>query len=395
MPHRTGRHTKKGERLSLFVFIDAFGWELAKRHSFLDDILTRKAPLDTIFGYSSTCDPTILTGRLPREHGHFAFFTYDPSNSPFRFYKVFSLLPGGIMNRGRVRAKFSQVMKRLHGFTGYFQLYCMPFNRLHLYDYTERNNIFEPKGINGGQATIFDHLRQEKIPYCRPEGYDEPKAIAEATEAIETGGVRFVYLFLARLDAHLHRHGTQSEVVARHIAWYDTEIRKLYEVAQHRYEDVQLFVFSDHGMTDITDTCDLQRSIDALGLRFGEDYAAVYDSTMARFWFLKEGVRDKIEAVLRAEPRGHILSDEQLAAFGCDFPGHRYGQLFFLLNPGVLLCPSHMGLKPLAAMHGYSPADDNSVAAFMTNAEDIAMPARLDDMFRVMQNSVSWSETGL
>ena len=52
--------------LRLFVFIDALGWELARKYSFLDDILVTKTPLGTIFGYSSTCDPTILTGKLPR-----------------------------------------------------------------------------------------------------------------------------------------------------------------------------------------------------------------------------------------------------------------------------------------------------------------------------------------
>ena len=68
------------KRLTLFVFIDAFGWELVKRWPFMEDIIAAKAPLDTIFGYSSTCDPTILTGKLPRDHGHFAFYYYNPMN---------------------------------------------------------------------------------------------------------------------------------------------------------------------------------------------------------------------------------------------------------------------------------------------------------------------------
>ncbi|MBI2951474.1 hypothetical protein HYY27_05230, partial [bacterium] len=59
-------------KLALFVFIDAFGWEILRRRPFLDDLLKVKAPLTTVLGYSSTCDPTILTGRLPREHGHFS-----------------------------------------------------------------------------------------------------------------------------------------------------------------------------------------------------------------------------------------------------------------------------------------------------------------------------------
>lgn len=197
------------KKLTLCVFIDALGWEVLKRHSFLDDILAVKAPLNTIFGYSSTCDPTILTGKLPREHGHFAFFAYDPKNSPFKNYRFFSILPKSIMQRGRVRGKLSQIMKRVHGFTGYFQLYNMPFKKLHLFNYTEQANIFEPGGINGGQATIFDFLKENKIPYCRPEGFNEPESVAEVARAIEAEQVTFVYLFLGRLDAILHQYGTQ------------------------------------------------------------------------------------------------------------------------------------------------------------------------------------------
>ena len=52
------RSPAKSDRLSLFVFIDAFGWELVQHYPFLDDLLTVKAPLGTVFGYSSTyCHP--------------------------------------------------------------------------------------------------------------------------------------------------------------------------------------------------------------------------------------------------------------------------------------------------------------------------------------------------
>ncbi|MFC1735271.1 alkaline phosphatase family protein [Candidatus Hydrogenedentota bacterium] len=379
---------RNGRSLTLCVFIDALGWELVKRYSFLDDILVKKTPLETIFGYSSTCDPTILTGKMPREHNHFAFFTYDPERSPFKRYKYFSLLPRFVMERGRVRAKFSQIMKRVHGFTGYFQLYNMPFRDIHLFDYTERNNIFEPGGINGGQPTVFDHLREKKIPFCRPEGYNEAESIAEVERAIDTRGILFAYLFLGRLDALLHQHGTHASEVTEHMAWYETQIRTLYEKACREYEEVRLFLFSDHGMTDITEVCDVMGRIDRLGFTFGEDYAAVYDSTMARFWFLKDGVRERVTEALSQEPLGHIMDNSELVSYGCDFAGQKYGELFLLMNPGVLICPSHMGVKSLAGMHGFTPGDKDSTAVFMTNVNLDSTPKRLDDLYTLMRNEM-------
>ena len=136
----------KPRRLSLFVFIDALGFKIAESNDFFRPQSKTRTALGTIFGYSCTCDPTILTGKLPRDHGHFAFYRYDPGNSPFKGHRWLALLPKSLMNRGRVRAKLSQILKPLHGFTGYFQLYNMPFKRLHLFDYTEKNDIFE-KGL--------------------------------------------------------------------------------------------------------------------------------------------------------------------------------------------------------------------------------------------------------
>lgn len=377
------------DKLVLCIFVDAFGWELSKKTRFLDDVLIQKVPLETVFGYSSACDPTILTGKLPREHGHFAFYAYDPANTPFRHYEWLDLLPAFVMQRGRVRSKLSAILKQAHGFSGYFQLYNMPFRHLHLFNYMERRNIFEPGGINGGQATILDHLREQGVPFCRPQSYDERKTFDEAHLRISEESIAFAYLFLGRLDGILHAYGTESRHVIEHLSWYEARIRDLYRTATRNYGEVHLYVFSDHGMTDVIQTCDLIGLVGKLGLEFGKDYVTVYDSTMARFWFPRSGARDAIVNALAGVPCGRVLSRDELAKYGCDFPGNTYGELFFLMNPGVLICPSFMGDRPLAGMHGYDPEHKDSKALFMSNIPTDPPPTHLVDLYAVMQNAVS------
>jgi len=371
--------------VTICVFVDALGWELVRQCGFMDDVLTHRSPLGTIFGYSSTCDPTILTGKLPREHGHFAFYYYNPAESPFRYYRYLAWLPKRLFNRGRVRARLSLEMKRLHGFTGYFQLYNMPFRHLHLFDYSERRDIYQPDGINSGAPTIFGVLRERGIPISVSDWHlPEFVRVAALHRDLEEGQVRFAFLFLSGLDAVLHAHGTQAQEVKDHLSLYEKQLRLLIEKAESVYGSVRMFVFSDHGMTDITQTVDLMKRIESLGLEFGVDYAAVYDSTVARFWFLREGSRKAIIRALKQSPEGRIVSDKQLADWGCDFSDKKYGQLFFLLNSGMLLCPSFMGEKPLAAMHGYAPEDPCSVASFMGNVPLKHVPKRLDDLYGLM-----------
>ena len=49
------------------------------------------------------------------------------------------------------------------------------------------------------------------------------------------------------------------------------------------------------------------------------------------------------------------------------FPDRYFGELIFLLKEGVLIVPSHMGERPIRAMHGYHPTDKHSYAAMLTN----------------------------
>ena len=108
----------KRKTLALFVFIDAFGWELYKKYGFMQEKIETSSPLGTILGYSATCIPSILTGKKPEEHGHFSFFYYDPVNTPFRFLRWLRLLPEYITKRGRFRNMLSKVLKKCLGYTG-------------------------------------------------------------------------------------------------------------------------------------------------------------------------------------------------------------------------------------------------------------------------------------
>ncbi len=367
--------------ITIAVFIDALGWRLARDHGFLRFELPRRGPLATTFGYSSTCDPTILSGLKPREHGHFAFFAFDPVNSPFKNLWWPRLIPAFLSERGRIRRWMSKLVCRHVGYTGYFQLYNTPFELLPQLDYTEKRDLYEPHALNGGQTTLFDDLRFANVPYHVSDWrLDERTNLSAARHAIATGEPEFAYIFLAQLDAILHAEGTNSTKVTDKLRWYESQVRELLAVAHDHYDHVSLSVFSDHGMTDVRKECSLMALVEALPLEFGKDYFAVYDSTMARFWFLNQGAESLIGHALQSHPDGRWLSEETLHLWGCDFPDRRYGHRFFLLNPGVLLNPSFMGRSALAGMHGYDPIHEDSVAFFATNDPHLQTPKGLEDI---------------
>lgn len=373
------------KELAIFAFVDAFGWKVFQENTFLADRIETAQPLESILGYSCSCDPTIITGELPNVHGHFSFFCYDPPASPFAACRWLSLLPNSITKRGRVRRYLSKAIQWLHGFTGYFQIYNVPFNRLPFFDYSEKRDIYQPGGMNNGTPTIFDYLREQQIPFSLSDWRcDERTNLTAMTEQVKQGDIRFAYLYLAELDGIMHADGTHSPRVAEKIGWYDEQFRKLLAAAESEYDSVRLYVFSDHGMTNVVKNVELVREIDSLGLEFGRDYAVMYDSTMARFWTLTPEARIKLTEKLETLDYGRILTDEQLKEYGAYFEDRRYGDLIFLCEPGALITPSYMNHTHVPGMHGYEPRDEDSVALFASTAEVAEPPRRLDDLYALM-----------
>ncbi len=371
--------------ITIAVCIGAVGWEIAERYGFLADLLPRRNALQTVFGYSSTSEPTILTGMAPRDHGHFAFYTYAPERSPFRGFQYLTWLPNFLTKRGRSRRQISKFVGQRLGFTSHFQLYNVPFSLLSELDYTERKDLYQPGGIFKGQATLFDDLRESGTPFhLSDSGSGERENLDAAKASIGSGRPRFAYIFLAELDALLHAQGTNSAAVEQRLRWYERELTEVISIAKKRYQKVSVAVFSDHGMTDIRTEFNLMRVIRQLPLRVSDDFFAVYDSTMARFWYKNERAERMITDELERYKQGRWLTKADLARWGCDFSDQRYGQHFYLLSPGVLLNPSFMGTTRHAGMHGFSPEDKDSVAFFATNDAAMEFPRELKDLRHVL-----------
>jgi hypothetical protein len=375
------------DSLDLFVFADALGWRIAEENSVLTDLLPHRAPCETVFGYSSTCDPTILTGVSPREHGHFSFFVKARGASPFKKLKPFSVLPHRIAGHHRVRNQVSKRLAKRLGYTGYFMLYSVPFSKLPFLEYTEKHDIYQPGGIIGGQRTIFEHWEESGRPWFRSDWRrSDIENIAQAGEQIDRGEIELAYLFTSGLDAVMHAHGTSGKAVTDALSTLEGQIHDLHERATKRYRDVRIHVFSDHGMADTRQASGMMRRWESLGLRYGKDYVAVWDSTMARFWFENDSVRKRATSWLSEQKDGRIVADRELAAWGCDFPDQRYGELFYLLPAGTIFAPSHMNLGFVNGMHGYDPAHEDSTASWLTNSPSANAP-RLQDIFAVMKDA--------
>ena len=368
------------------MFIDALGWEVVKKYNFASDLLPVRHSAEMQFGYSSAAIPTILTGATPEAHGHMNFYYYSPKKSPFKFFRLLGLhlLPKALTGRWRFRHLLSRIVKKFYGYTGYFELYSMPFNKLPYFDYSEKKDLFISGGI-GGVKNLADFFTERKIPHHISNWrLSEEENISALKTDVQKGEIEFAFLYTAAMDALLHDQTKDGEKIIRKLEWYESQIREILGLCSKQYKNVIFNVISDHGMTTHTSSIDLISPIENLPLTFGKDYVAAYDSTMARFWYLNDEAKELIQAECTKAGNGHFLSNDEKKRWGINFEDHKYGDDFFLCAPGVQIVPSDMGPEAVPGMHGYSPDDPDSDAAFLSNCEPAEKPTWVGDFFRVM-----------
>lgn len=355
--------------LHLFILIDALGWRVLEGRDFLNDLLPYRTPLRTVLGFSSGAIPTILTGLPPAQTGHWNLFYYDPDGSPFRWLRSFLFLPSAILEHRVTRKILKEMGRRLLGLGPLFEC-LVPTRLLPYFNWVEKRNIYDRKGITGAPS-LFDDLAAAGISYkvYTYHHWRDTQILEEATRDLKSGQVEALFLYLSEMDSFLHQYRPDPDRLYPQLKQYEDRLRQVLELARKQDPEVRISVFSDHGMTPVGERYDLMRDIEALGLRMPQDYLVVYDSTMARYWFFSDEARRRILGVLQGSPCGRILPDEELRDLGIFFADRRFGEVIFLLHPGWLLSRSDfngVGWNP-AGMHGYHPDDPESDAIFLSS----------------------------
>ena len=312
----------KTPSLDLFIFADALGWTQAQRRDFLADLFPHRAPCETIFGYSASCDPSILTGKLPAEHGHFSFFVYDPRRSPFRWAKlarVAAAIRRRLPPRAQPRQPLGSRAQRIHrlfpALQCAFRAAAVP--RLH----GKKGHLSCPAASTAASRTIFEHWERSGVPWMRSDwragDARNVQSLKDRTEERETSASPTCSP--PGLDAAMHAHTTDSAATDAAFAQLERWLREIHALAREHYDEVRLHLFSDHGMTNTTAVSAMMPDFERAGFVYGRDYAAVWDSTMARFWFPGgDAVRDADHRLAGRAPGGpHRL---RRAATGMGLP---------------------------------------------------------------------------
>ena len=382
------------------MFVDALGWEIVSKYNFLKDTLVYRKKVEMQFGYSSAAVPTILSGKHPQEHKHFSFFYYNPNKSPFENFKYLKfffgagLHPKCLFNRGRVRRIISRLTAKMLGYTGYFSLYSVPFNKLPLFDYCEKTDIFASGGLSPVE-NLYDILEASGLKFHISDWRkSEEENIALAKQAI-ADDADFVFVYTGAFDAFMHDNVFDSSAIENKLSAYEQKVYSILQTLSNTGKDFNFTIISDHGMTPTSEVCDLMRIVKSLDLKFGKDYVAFFDSTMARFWYPtnSQEVKAKIQKAL-STCKGHFLSKVEKENYGIDFEDNLYGEDIFITDEGIQISPCDLGPKALNGMHGYMPTAKDSYACMLSNTEPKFEPKHVKDFFALMKSNIEELKNG-
>lgn len=374
----------KHKTIEIFLFIDALGWKIVNDHKFLTELLPERKKINMQFGYSSSAIPTILSGKTPSEHGHLGLFRFAPETSPFKAFSRLAWLfkPESFWNRGRVRHHLSKLLKKVYGFTGYFQLYRMPVWKLQFVDYCEKRDLFVAGGMEN-IANLHDTLSRKGVAFHISDWHlSDDKNYIAAEKAIEDGK-NFLFVYTATFDGVLHDKISDVPAITAKLDEIRRQIEHLYRKAEEYAENVHFTVISDHGMTPLAGTVNIMDAVEKSGLVFGKDYGACFDSTMARFYYLNEKAEPVISGLMKKFP-GHFLSKEEESKYGIYRTDRIFGDAIFLLDAGIQIVPSDMGDKPLNGMHGFAPENEHSFAAILSNTDFPESVKHVSDYYDLM-----------
>ncbi len=126
--------------LKVVFLIDALGWRIAERFGFCRELFEKRAPLDTVLGYSSAAIPSLLSGTTPSEHGAWAMWRRaDEGRSPFRYLRYVPKLPHAL--DWRVRNLVRRFTNRRRLIDGYYDLYEIPVHLLARFDVAQHKRV--------------------------------------------------------------------------------------------------------------------------------------------------------------------------------------------------------------------------------------------------------------
>ncbi len=357
---------------TLIFFLDAVRPDYIGRNTPFMNSLKKSGSflkLDTLLGYSSGIWPSIWTSTYQDQHNKFLVYQYDPAGSKFKWFSWFKFMPA------KLRQYFFAGLK--------VPYYFMPKIRKYLPKIYHERLLDLPPTINPTLAKYFSVDKSSYSGYNLMKDIEKKYSIdytgdhinlptfkkAAPVEEWKLSNNDIDFFFTYDTDGFGHTYGPKSKEIKDLMNRIDKSIKRLYREADKKYDDVNLFIFSDHGMCEVNKFLDVQQELIKLPYKMPEDYLAFFDASMVRFWVKDKKVRKEIIKLIKSVPELTYLSESLRDKYGLNFKDRRFGDLMCIVEPETRIFPDYFApvKSAIKGLHGYDPNFEHSKGVWLSN----------------------------
>ncbi|MGB2692308.1 MAG: alkaline phosphatase family protein [Thermodesulfobacteriota bacterium] len=353
------------EKLMIF-FVSAMDYRrIDQEHTPYLYSLLEKYPYTRINNFPEVdLDPTLLTGLYPHEHKVWQVRL----KSDYDFNRTSSIdhLPDIVTTT-------SQCL--IHMYTGSFNLAAVPYWRRRRFEiFKTRYNKKELKRylkINGFD-TFFNIIGESNCSYVYNTNLNK---LDQMQPELFQKDLRFQFVETHSIDTLEHWFLDNQQKMIDSYNKIDSFIKYLH--SECKKQGTTLMILADHGQELVKNSVDIIQKINEMGIRKNEITYYV-EASKVRFWFHSDSAKEKMLNYLSKNPEGVLLSYKDMHKFNVKFEDDRYGEYYFVLNPGTIFFPNdfyqllgnfYLGLtneqarsrlfNPLhRGYHGYLPHND-------------------------------------
>lgn len=273
-------------------------------------------------------DPTILTGRYPHEHGMWQLeINTENANGAFKEDSI-DRLPD------IVTTTFQCLV---HLITGNYDLAAIPrwrrkrfiFRKTRYYERTV------DKFLNlNGVDTIFNMIGSDNCNFVYLRRLNE---LNDSFGKFFQKENKLEFFEVHALDTIQHWNLDDIGKLMGYYKLIDDYVKHLYEKCAVR--GVTFALLSEHGMEPVRGFIDITKKLKSLGIPRVE-YTYYIEAPKTRFFFHSERAREKILDLLNNLDNGEVLSYKDLHKYNVKFEGDKWGEYYFIANPGYIFFPN-------------------------------------------------------
>lgn len=315
--------------------------------------------LEPLFAFKGVA-AAMYSGLPPNETGKWMDFKIEKESKPQPGYRLVNSLPG--FTRKVAVTLYERVLNQASVTAHRIPPRIRPFLSA-----ASNRPMTEPGALQTGR-TIFDLMERNGVSYRaigHSGGPQEP--LLRLAPAILKLPADVHLLKITLLDHIGHNHGPDSGELRQALTRVDSLVDKL----QSKNPGMNIFVYSDHGMTKVEECIPLRRIVRKRlpSLTEGEDYLPFYGSTCAYFRWRSEESREMVSHLLRdLDGIVHLRGDE-LKELRIDECVQSYGDDIFATTPGTILNPDFYSSSGVQGMHGFAGGVQEKAVALSPDRE--------------------------